>query len=832
MDKTDKRIRLQPVERGFEPVRACSADLHGAPDWRRCMSTDAEERIFETARRLSAPQQSKFVDRECHGNLPLRESVERLLSAERQAEHFLRGVTIAEPCTAAADVTTSVPATTAEGMQLGRYMLIEQLGEGGFGTVWLAEQLEPVVRRVALKVIKVGMDTKQVVARFEAERQALAVMEHPHIARVFDAGQTETGRPYFVMELTPGPSIVEHCAAHGLSIRDRLDLFAKVCDAIQHAHQKGVIHRDIKSKNVLVTVSDGDASPKVIDFGIAKATGLNAAFDTVATVAGQMYGSPAYMSPEQSEMSQDIDTRTDIYSLGILLYEMLTGTTPFDAEALMSMGFSEMCRVIREDEPERPSSRIVAADTAAAMPSGFGASRERFADMLRGDLDCIVMRCLEKDRSLRYPSASALAADVRRFLADEPVAARPRSRGYTIRKFVSRHRSGVVMAGIAAAALVLGTAGIATGFVRALHQKDIAESAQADAQRELLRANEVKQLLASTLTSVRPEIAGSADTPMLREVLNHAAARVSDGSIDDDLIVAELRSTIGTTFWKLGDLEHAEDHLEQAIALFDRNYGEQHPETLQARMNLTAVWRRQGKAEQAESTARAVLAASRHTYGPDHQQTYTASRNLALCLISSGKPERALELLEPILDEHERRYGKDHQRTIVTLSAYAGALHATNNLEAAGAAFKDTADRFERLSGHPEDSRALRARMSAASCQIRLGDAEAAADQLTQMLPSIIEVYGRNHPLAVTTYKNIATACHYMKDLPGVAEWRGRIAEALEEIHGSTHDLTLRAKRDYAQALESIGHMFASVAVLRSSYDAVLTARPEGDRES
>jgi serine/threonine protein kinase len=430
--------------------------------------------IFCDALELASPaERAAYLDRVCGDDTRLRRRVERLLEAHAQADGFLA----ARPAIAAA--TSDVPAEAA-GMVIGPYKLLEQIGEGGFGVVYLAEQQQPVRRKVAVKVLKPGMDTKQVVARFEAERQALALMDHPQIAHVLDAGTTDSGRPYFVMELIRGIPITAFCDENRLTPRERLELFLSVCQAVQHAHQKGIIHRDLKPSNVLVTQQEGTPMIKVIDFGIAKALGQERLTEkTLFTGFAQLIGTPLYMSPEQAEMSgQDVDTRTDIYALGVLLYELLTGTTPFDKERLRTAAYEEFLRIIREEEPAKPSTRISTLGQAA---TGASAKRKsdprRLAQLCRGELDWIVMKALEKDRNRRYESANAFAADVQRYLDDEPVLACPPSPWYRLRKFVRRNKRVAVMASLLFAMVVAAVGVLGVSYVQV--QKALQDKTQA-----------------------------------------------------------------------------------------------------------------------------------------------------------------------------------------------------------------------------------------------------------------------------------------------------------------------------------------------------------------
>jgi len=516
------------------------------------MSEDSDS-IYLKARDIADPtERAEFLEDAC-ANLPaLRQQIERMLADEGRAEAFFREDDTGTP---SPDRTERIPVPLAppappippglEGRTIGRYKVLEKIGEGGFGSVWMAEQTEPVRRKVALKIIKRGMDTLQVIARFEAERQALAMMDHPNIAKVLDAGTTDTGRPYFVMELVKGIPVTEFCNRWKLNTDQRLQLFAEICSAINHAHQKGIIHRDIKPSNVLVTLHGDRPVPMVIDFGIAKATEAKLTDKTVFTRKGELIGTPAYMSPEQVGLSGlDIDTRSDIYSLGVLLYELLAGQPPFEPQKLISAGFDEMRRIIREVDPPRPSLKLNAAarDESERIQEQLGATPQKLGRLLKGELDWIVMKALEKDRTRRYESANALADDVKRYLANELVQARPPSKLYEFQKSVRRHKFGfAATAAIIVALAVEGTVAMWWQGAEARKARHEVETAKSHAQMQRIAAEQARATLLAMGARGATNFAAIPPKPADPEFLLDLAGVISDA---DARMITNLQQEI------------------------------------------------------------------------------------------------------------------------------------------------------------------------------------------------------------------------------------------------------------------------------------------------
>ena len=734
------------------------------------------------------------------------------------------------------------------GSIVGPYKLLQKLGEGGMGVVYMAEQEKPVRRIVALKIIKPGMDSKQVIARFEAERQALAMMDHHNIAKVLDAGTTDTGRPYFAMELVKGVPITEYCDRNKLTPRERLQMFIPVCQAIQHAHQKGVIHRDIKPSNVLVTLYDGQPVPKVIDFGIAKATQQKLTERTMFTGIGQILGTLEYMSPEQAEMNQlDVDTRTDVYSLGVMLYELLTGSTPITKEKLRTVGLEEMLRTIRETEPPKPSTRL--SDSGEALPS-ISAVRKtaptKLSKLVRGDLDWIVMKALEKDRTRRYETANGLAMDVQRFLADETVEACPPSPSYRFRKFARRNKTAIATGVAVATVLVIATI-VSSGLaIWALHAQRIAtenETAarQSAAAAELSRKNEqvhretavanatraqeVATFLKRMLESVGPSAALGRDTALLREILATTMDRVGQDLIDQPDVAADLFATMANVYMELGEQASAENACDRALELL-KEIGSEASLSSAEMLNLRGELHRKraeytlakSKFDQALTIRRALL---------DEQSPAVAESlsDLGQVYYEMERFDDADTLEKQALGIRRNVFADAHESVAESMSRLAYIYMAKGQAEGAETLARDALEICRKVLGenHPLFQESLNDMGLILFRQHKVGEM---VDVFEENLAIVQSLYEPDHPEQSTALNNLATAYHDQRAFEKSAEMYAKVI-ALERRYARDRTPTFAVGlSNYAGLLIDLNDLEKAEQIARESL-AIHLDQPE-----
>ncbi|HEY1203798.1 MAG: serine/threonine-protein kinase [Bryobacteraceae bacterium] len=724
--------------------------------------------IAKGALELGSSERTAYLGQACGGDQQLLAEVQAILSADIAA---LDG----------AETVVSVGEDTTEAF-IGPYRLLRKLGEGGMGIVYHARQQHPIRRDVALKIIKPGMDSKQVIARFESERQALAMMDHPNIARVFDAGATDRGLPYFVMELVEGVPITGYCDSKRLTLRERIELLIPVCQAIQHAHQKGIIHRDIKPSNVLVKQQENQAVPKVIDFGLAKALGSQMSDATMMTNLGAVVGTLQYMSPEQAEIGrQDIDTRSDVYSLGALLYELLTAATPLDTERTAKATYVEILQRIREEEPKPPSTRLRESaglkDVAALRQSDSG----HLPKLLDHELDWITMKALEKERTRRYETANGLVRDLQRYLAGEPVEAAPPSAAYRIGKLARRYRIWLATAAAFAAVLIGGVVVSTWMAVRASRAEVRARQAADEARtvNEFLQRDLLAQVSADN--QARP---GQKPDPDLkvRTALDRAAAHVEGAFQNKPLVEASIRQTIGTAYADLGLYQQAQPHLERALKLRLANQAADDLAVANAKDALAHLYADQSNPQAALPLAREILDVRRRKLGPEHPETLEALNDIGALLDMAGRTAEAEPFLRQTLQGRTRALGRHNADTLESMGNLAALLQDEGKAAEAEPLAQEAANGYRKLFG-PDHPRTLWALTQLGSLYNSLGKYSEAETVLRETLERKLRVLGPDHPDTALAMNDLGMSVSDQKRYP------------------EAEDLYLRAQAIYRKAL-------------------------------
>ncbi|MGD9347071.1 MAG: tetratricopeptide repeat protein, partial [Candidatus Aminicenantes bacterium] len=663
-----------------------------------------------------------------------------------------------------------------------KYKLIEELGRGGMGVVYKAEQFQPIKRSVAFKIIKLGMDTHRVIARFETEKQALAVMDHPNIAKVFDAGATETGRPYFVMELVQGLPLSGYCDRHNLTTRERLELFIPICQAVQHAHQKGVIHRDLKPSNVIVSVQEDKPVPKIIDFGIAKATGHRLTEQTLYTEQGQLIGTPEYMSPEQAEMTGlDVDTRTDIYSLGVMLYELLVGVLPFDAKTLREGGLSEIQRIIREVEPLKASTRLSKeGETQTEIVKHRKTDLASLQRQLRGDLDWITLKAMAKDRTRRYATASELASDIANYLRDEPIQASPPSTTYRMRKYIRRHKTGVIAAGVVALALVIGITGTSIGLIKA-------RRAEKKARIEAETARQVSGFLVDLFEVSDPnEAKGNSITA--REILDKGAQKINRELESQPLVQARLMNTMGLVYHNLGLYGDARSLLEESLAIRESALGAESKEVAKSLEDLGNNYLSEGDHEKARQYLERSLELRKKIFGPEHTTVASTMNNLANNFQAVGNYEEARAFYERSIAIWEGALGPDSLDLAAPLNNLGLLLYKVGNYEQALQMYERALRIKEKEEGvdHPKITDTLH---NLGMLYSELGEREKARHHFERALEITEKAFGPEHPYVADTRRSLGILYAQSSEYEKALTYFQEVLEIDRKAFGESHAL-------------------------------------------
>jgi len=800
-----------------------------------------EETIFEQALGIGAgPAREEFLRGACPDDDAMFERLRGLLDVHDRVGKFMEHARGAEgePTVAVATAQIVLPLAEKPGDRIGRYRLLQKIGEGGCGVVYMAEQEEPVRRRVALKLIKPGMDTRQVIARFEAERQALALMDHPNIAKVFDAGATgqrsEVGgqrsetapvapltsdlclqpsgssRPYFVMELVRGVKITDYCDEKKLTTQERLELFMQICRAVQHAHQKGIIHRDLKPSNILVSVNDGVAVPKVIDFGIAKATtGAPLTDKTVFTAFEQFIGTPAYMSPEQALVtSLDIDTRTDIYSLGVLLYELLTGKTPFDPKELLKAGLDEMRRAIRETEPVRPSTRLstLPCEELSTTAQRRGLDAPKLISELRGDLDWIVLKCLEKDRARRYETANGLASDIQRHLNNEPVVACPPSKLYRFQKLVRRNKPAFAVAGIVLLALWLGLAVSIGSLLKERQARQRAVDAEQKATTAATKSQAVAQFLKDMLQGVGPSVARGRDTKLLQEILEKTAKRVTNDLHEQPDVEGELLNVIGEVYAALGQYKKAEERFRAALALRTQLFSDEHLAVASSLENLAAVLMDQDQFADAETALQKVLAMRRKLLGEEHRDVATTLNWLGQVYWLQGKSVEAEAAHLKALAMRRKLLGDEHPSVAESLNNLGNVLLAQGRLAEAESTHRQALTLRRKILSN-DDLDLTASLINLASALWRRGTLDQAEALQREAITNQTRLFDGDHPDLAVSLENLATILWHQGRQTEAEPLFRRALEMRQKLLGQEHHLVAFTLNNLAVVLWTQGKL-------------------------
>jgi len=793
----------------------------------------SERELFVAALHLTDPvARGGFLDQACGTDRVLRDRVVSLLAEHEKMGSFLDAPAAgsANP-SATATFDTDAPPPTADypgknehagAVIAGKYTLVEPIGEGGMGSVWRAKQTEPVKRFVAVKLIKAGMDSKQVLARFDAERQALAMMDHPNIAKVLDGGLHDH-RPYFVMELVKGVPITEYCDALKLTPQQRLELFVQVCQAIQHAHQKGIIHRDIKPSNVLIALYDDKPVVKVIDFGVAKATGGALTEHTIDTGFGGVVGTPQYMSPEQATFNNlDIDTRSDVYALGVLLYELLVGSPPFSSKELNQKGLLEILRVVREEEPPRPSTKLSTADALPTLSANRGTEPKKLTGLLRNELDWIVMKALEKDRARRYETANGFAADVLRYLSGEAVQAHPPSTAYRLRKFVRRNKRQVIAVSLVLTALVGGITSTTAALFQAREARMAEVAARERAETEVATTRAINRFfLDELLAQVDPELNAVGEKLTVRQLLDRAATKIEDPVVfaEYPAVEAAIRLTLGAAYASLGLPASAEGHFRRARVLATARDGPASADALDAGNGVSEALLAQDKLKEAAASATELIALSEAAFGPDHLRTLRAVNTLALSLAYQGEQDRGEELLRRNLDARRRTQGGDARETLEAEMNLAEVLRDLGRLEEAERRFRSLREVYRKLYG-PRGVATLQASQYLGSVLHMRFRTKEALEVLEETFAGRRHVLGPDHTDTLQTALNLGFVYIDLDRLNEAETLVRSVLKAFLRVHSADHSDTLTAKDVLAQVLLAKGDAAGAAALYREVVDS------------